>query len=73
VESKKERMRGKVKWFNDRKGYGFIETEGKTGDIFVHYSSINGEGYKSLAEGQEVQFEMIKGEKGFLARNVDKI
>ncbi|MHB1455469.1 MAG: cold-shock protein [Armatimonadota bacterium] len=60
---------GKVKWFNDSKGYGFIETdEGK--DVFVHYSAITMEGYRSLAEGQAVQFEIVEGNKGLQAANV---
>ena len=60
---------GKVKWFNDAKGYGFIEThEGK--DIFVHYSAIQKEGFKTLAEGQEVSFEIVDGAKGPQAANV---
>ena len=60
---------GKVKWFNDAKGYGFIETtEGK--DIFVHYSAIVKEGFKTLAEGQEVSFEIVEGAKGPQAANV---
>lgn len=73
MKQKKEFMQGKVKWFNDKKGYGFIEAEGSKEDIFVHYSSINGEGYKSLAEGQEVKFEVIKGERGLQAKNVEKL
>ncbi len=60
---------GKVKWFNDAKGYGFIETtEGK--DIFVHYSAIMKDGFKTLAEGQEVTFEIVQGAKGPQASNV---
>lgn len=60
---------GKVKWFNDAKGYGFIETtEGK--DIFVHYTAIQKEGFKTLAEGQEVSFEIVAGAKGPQAANV---
>ena len=60
---------GKVKWFNDAKGYGFIETnEGK--DIFVHYSAIQKEGFKTLAEGQEVNFDIVEGQKGPQAANV---
>ena len=64
--------RGKVKWFHDAKGYGFIETEsGK--DVFVHYSAINTEGYKTLAEGQEVEFELTDGDKGPRAANVTRV
>jgi len=64
--------RGKVKWFSDQKGYGFITPEnGK--DVFVHHSSIQGEGYKSLTEGQEVDFEIEKGPKGEQATNVVKV
>jgi CspA family cold shock protein len=65
------KMRGKVKWFNDAKGFGFIEREGGP-DVFVHYSSITGEGYKSLAEGQEVTFDLVEGPKGPQAQNVQK-
>ena len=63
--------KGKVKWFNEAKGYGFIEQEGG-GDIFVHYSAIKGDGFKTLAEGQEVQFEVVQGPKGPQAANVQK-
>lgn len=64
--------RGKVKWFNNQKGYGFITPEnGK--DVFVHHSVIQGEGYKSLEEGQEVEFEIEKGPKGEQAKNVVKL
>jgi CspA family cold shock protein len=61
--------RGKVKWFHDSKGYGFIETE-NGGDVFVHYSAITSEGFATLAEGQEVEFELQDGEKGPRATNV---
>ena len=54
---------GYVKWFNDSKGYGFIEQEGGR-DVFVHYSAIQGEGYKTLSEGQLVEFDMVDGPKG---------
>lgn len=67
------RMRGRVKWFNDSKGFGFIEQDDGNKDIFVHYSAIDGEGYKSLAEGQEVEFELQDGAKGPLAQNVSKV
>ena len=60
---------GKVKWFNPRKGYGFIATEDGR-DIFVHYSSISGDGYKTLTEGDDVTFEIVEGEKGLRAENV---
>ncbi len=60
---------GKVKWFNPRKGYGFIATtDGK--DIFVHYSSISGDGYKTLNEGDPVTFDVVEGDKGLRAENV---
>lgn len=62
---------GKVKWFNDSKGFGFIlNDEGK--DVFVHYSSIQGEGFKTLREGQDVLFEVEEGPKGLHAANVTK-
>ena len=60
---------GTVKWFNQRKGYGFISTTDGN-DIFVHYSSISGEGFKSLVEGDEVSFDIVEGEKGPRAENV---
>lgn len=63
---------GTVKWFNDSKGYGFIRADGSDGDIFVHYSAIDGEGFKTLAEGQKVEFELVQGPKGPLASNVTK-
>jgi len=55
--------KGKVKWFNERKGYGFIEREDGS-DIFVHYSDIEGQGFKALNEGDEVEFDVIEGDKG---------
>jgi CspA family cold shock protein len=63
---------GKVKWFNESKGYGFIEPEGGGRDVFVHFSAIQGDGYKTLSEGQLVEFETIQGEKGPQATNVLK-
>jgi len=63
---------GKVKWFNESKGYGFIEPDGGGRDVFVHYSAIQGEGYKTLSEGQMVEFEVTQGEKGPQASNVMK-
>lgn len=63
---------GKVKWFSNEKGYGFIEAEECPADIFVHYSAVQEEGYKSLHEGQEVDFELINGERGPQAQNVSK-
>jgi len=65
------RLTGKVKWFNDAKGYGFIErTDGD--DVFVHYSAIQSNGFRSLSEGQEVEFEVVEGPKGKQAANVTK-
>ena len=61
---------GDVKWFNNAKGWGFIVPEGGGEDIFVHFSSISGTGYKSLMEGQKVQFDLQKGERGLHAINV---
>lgn len=60
---------GTVKWFNAEKGFGFITVEGEN-DIFVHFSAINSDGYKTLEEGQAVQFEVVEGEKGAQASNV---
>ena len=64
--------RGKVKWFNDAKGFGFIEQEGGE-DVFVHFSSITMDGFKTLAEGQEVEFEIQTGAKGLHATNVQRV
>ncbi len=66
------KLTGRVKWFNDSKGYGFIEQEGGR-DIFVHYTAIEGDGFKSLAEGQKVEFEVIEGTKGPQATKVMKM
>jgi CspA family cold shock protein len=63
--------RGTVKWFNDAKGFGFISQEGGD-DVFVHFSALQGEGFKTLAEGDVVEFEVTKGPKGFQAANVRK-
>lgn len=63
---------GKVKWFNAEKGFGFIEVEGGN-DVFVHFSAIQSEGFKSLEEGQEVSFEIVDGERGPQATNVTKL
>lgn len=63
---------GTVKWFNAEKGFGFIEIEGND-DVFVHFSAINEEGYKSLEDGQEVEFDVIEGDRGPQAANVDKL
>lgn len=64
--------KGKVKWFSDQKGYGFITPENGN-DVFVHHTNIQGEGYKTLAEGQEVEFQIEKGPKGEQATNVVKL
>lgn len=64
--------KGKVKWFNNAKGYGFIEKDGG-GDVFVHYTAIQGDGFKTLNEGEMVQFDITQGEKGPQAVNVVKL
>ena len=66
-----DRLKGTVKWFNNAKGYGFIGRENGP-DVFVHYSAISGEGYKSLQEGDAVEFEIGQGQKGPQAANVSK-
>lgn len=65
-------MQGKVKWFNAEKGYGFIERE-DGGDVFVHYSAIQAEGFRTLEEGQAVQFDIVEGNRGPQAANVVKL
>lgn len=65
-------MQGKVKWFNQEKGYGFIERE-DGGDVFVHYSAIQEEGFKTLAEGEVVEFDIVQGPRGPQAANVVKV
>ena len=64
--------KGSVKWFNDQKGFGFIEQEGGA-DVFVHFSAIQGDGFKTLAEGQAVEFEVVEGPKGLQAANVQPL
>jgi len=63
-------VNGKVKWFNDKKGFGFIEQEGGKADIFVHFSAIQGDGFRTLKEGDAVTFEVEQGQKGEQAANV---
>ncbi len=63
---------GRVKWFNESKGYGFIEQEDGE-DVFVHYSAVQEDGFKTLAEGQKVEFEVVRGEKGLQAAKVVKV
>jgi len=66
--------KGIVKWFNNQKGYGFLNPEGQEDlDVFVHYSVIQGDGYKTLTPGQEVEFELVSGDKGDQAQNVTKL
>jgi CspA family cold shock protein len=65
--------RGRIKWFNDSKGYGFIEQPDGREDVFVHFSAINMEGFKTLSEGQEVEFELRQTDKGLQAANVTRV
>ena len=64
---------GTVKWFNDAKGYGFIRADEEPGDIFVHYSSVEAEGFRSLNEGDSVEFDLIKSDKGLKAEKVSRM
>jgi CspA family cold shock protein len=66
-------LKGKVKWFNSSKGYGFIEQDGGGKDVFVHYSAIQGKGYKALTEGEAVEFEVTEGPKGPQASKVIRL
>ncbi len=65
--------KGTIKWFSDQKGYGFVTPEGGKKDVFVHYSALQGEGFKSLREGEVVEFDITEGPKGEQAANVRKI
>lgn len=67
------REEGTVKWFNDAKGFGFISRASGSGDVFVHHTAIQGSGFKTLAEGQKVEFSVTRGTKGDQAENVAKI
>lgn len=67
------RQKGMVKWFNDNRGYGFIEPAGGGKDIFVHYTAIRHDGYRSLAEGDEVEFEVVQGRQGMQAAELVKL
>lgn len=65
-------VKGTVKWFNEAKGFGFLQQEGGE-DVFCHFSAISGQGFKSLSEGQNVEFEVVRGPKGLQAANVSKL
>ena len=68
-----ERISGTVKWFNNAKGFGFITRDGSDDDIFVHFRSIQGDGYRTLNEGQAVDFKLVEGPKGLQAEEVEKL
>ena len=68
-----DRVKGKVKWFNASKGYGFLERPDGESDIFVHYSAIQGDGFRSLEEGESVEFSIAKTDKGLQAEDVNKL
>jgi CspA family cold shock protein len=68
-----ERVTGTVKWFNNAKGFGFIIREGLDGDVFVHFRSIQGEGYRTLNEGENVEFTLVEGPKGLQAEDVARL
>jgi cold shock protein len=70
MEQSRQQHRGTVKWFNDSKGFGFITPEDGGEDVFVHFSAIAGDGFKSLAEGQQVEFEVVRSPKGLQAQLV---
>lgn len=72
-EEEKVKLKGTVKWFNNAKGFGFIGREDGNPDVFVHYSAISTDGYKSLQEGDQVEFEIVEGQKGPQAGNVTRV
>lgn len=72
-EGEEQMAKGTVKWFNDSKGFGFISVDGESKDVFVHHTAIQGSGFRTLSEGQKVEFDIVQGQKGPAAANVRQV